>query len=126
MYGLMGKLARIDLSSGSIEIEDTAPYFRQYLGGRAMNHIILFRDIDVSKVKPFDEKNELILSSGALGGTCWPSSGRFQATFIAPLPYSGWGDSNSGGGVGPELKFAGWDGLVLKGKADKPTYLYIE
>ncbi|MBN2467939.1 MAG: hypothetical protein JXD19_07270, partial [Deltaproteobacteria bacterium] len=58
--------------------------------------------------------------------TTWPSSGRFQATFIAPLPYSGWGDSNVGGAFGPQLKFAGWDGLVIKGKASKPTYIYIE
>ncbi|MBN2467989.1 MAG: hypothetical protein JXD19_07540, partial [Deltaproteobacteria bacterium] len=58
--------------------------------------------------------------------TTWPSSGRFQATFIAPLPYSGWGDSNVGGAVGPELKFAGWDTIVIKGKAEKPVYIYIE
>ena len=126
MYGNTGKLLRVDLSKGTYVTEDTTPYFKQYIGGRAMNHILLFRDIDVAKVKPFDAKNEIIFSSGPLGGTTWPSSGRFQATFIAPLPYSGWGDSNVGGAIGPQLKFAGWDGVVISGKADKPTYIYIE
>lgn len=126
MYGNTGKFARIDLTNQSVVVEDTAPYFRKYLGGRALNHILLWRDVDVAKVKPLDPENEIIFSAGALGGTTWPSSGRLQCTFIAPLPYSGWGDSNVGGAVGPELKFAGWDALVVSGKAEEPTYLYIE
>jgi aldehyde:ferredoxin oxidoreductase len=126
MHGNTGKLARIDLTNQKVERENTAPLFKQYLGGRAMNHILLFRDVDVAKVKALDPENEIIFSAGCLGGTTWPSSGRLQATFIAPLPYSGWGDSNIGGAVGPELKFAGWDALVIQGKAAEPTYLYIE
>lgn len=126
MYGNTGKLARIDLTNQTVEIEDTTPYFKQYLGGRALNHMLIFRDIDVATVQPFDAENEIIFSAGALGGTTWPSSGRLQVTFIAPMPYSGWGDSNIGGGVGPELKFAGWDGLVVTGKSEDPVYLNIE
>jgi len=126
MYGNTGKIARIDLSKQSYTVEDTGPYFEEYLGGRALNHVLLFRDVDVAKVGPFDPENEIIFGSGPLCGTTWPSSGRLQATFIAPLSYSGWGDSNVGGAVGPELKFAGWDTVVIKGKADKPIYIYIE
>ncbi|MBW2552808.1 MAG: aldehyde ferredoxin oxidoreductase family protein [Deltaproteobacteria bacterium] len=126
MYGSTGKILRIDLSKESYTTEDTSPYFKEYLGGRALNHILLFRDIDVTRVSPFDPKNEIIFGTGPLCGTTWPSAGRLQATFIAPLPYSGWGDSNMGGAIGPELKFAGWDTVVIKGKANKPTYIYIE
>ncbi len=126
MYGSTGKLLSIDLSTKSYTTEDTRPYFKEYLGGRALNHILLFRDTDVARVSPFDPKNEIIFSAGPLCGTTWPSAGRLHATFIAPLPYSGWGDSNIGGAIGPELKFAGWDTVVIKGKAKKPTYIYIE
>ena len=126
MYGNTGKLARINLTDKSVTIEDTTPYFKKYLGGRALNHMLIFKDIDVARVKPFDPENEIIFSAGPLGGTTWPSSGRLQATFIAPMPYSGWGDSNVGGAVGPEMKFAGWDAVVIMGKSGEPTYLYIE
>jgi len=126
MYGSTGKILRIDLSKGNHTTEDTSPYFKEYLGGRSLNHILLFRDIDVARVSPFDPENEIIFGTGPLCGTTWPSAGRLQATFIAPLPYSGWGESNIGGAIGPELKFAGWDTVVIKGKAKKPTYIYIE
>ena len=126
MYGSTGKILRIDLNKGNHTTEDTSPYLKEFLGGRALNHILLFKDVDVARVKPFDPENEIIFGTGPLCGTTWPSAGRLQATFIAPLPYSGWGDSNIGGAIGPEIKFAGWDTVVIKGKAHKPTYIYIE
>jgi len=126
MYGNAGKILRIDLSKETYATEDTTPYLKDFLGGRALNHILLFRDIDVGKVGPFDPDNEIIFSSGPLGGTTFASCGRCQATFIAPLPYSGWGDTNFGGAFGPEIKFAGYDAIVIRGKADKPTYINIE
>ncbi len=126
MYGNTGTILRIDLSSSNIITESSAPYLKKYLGGRSLNHILLFQDIDVAKVGPFDPENEIIYSSGTLGGTCFPSSGRIQANFIAPLPISGWGASNAGGDAGPTLKFAGYDAVVIRGKAEKPSYIYIE
>ena len=126
MYGNTGRLLRIDLSTKSYTTEDTASYLKDYLGGRALNHMLLFRDIDVAKTSPYDPKNEMILGTGPLSGTTWPAAGRLHATFIAPLPYSGWGDSNIGGAIGPEIKFAGWDTVIITGKADKPIYLHIE
>ncbi len=126
VYGNTGRILRLDLSAEQHEVEPSAPYWKHFLGGRALNHILLFRDIDIGKVAPFDSENELVLSSGPLGGTTFPSSGRCQATFIAPLPYSGWGDSNVGGAIGPEIKFAGYDALVIKGKAKRPTYLLVQ
>lgn len=126
MNGNAGKILRLDLTAETSRQEDTAPYLRLFLGGRALNHVLLFRDIDVAKVDAFDPENEFIISSGPLGGTTFPSSGRCQATFIAPLAYSGWGDSNVGGHIGPEIKFAGYDAVVVQGKAAQPIYVFIE
>ena len=126
MYGNAGKILRINLSTRSYTTEDTLPYLKDFLGGRSLNQIVLFRDLDVAKVSAFDPENEMILGTGPLCGTTWPASGRLHATFIAPLPYSGWGVSNIGGSVGPELKYAGWDTVVIRGRSDKPVYLYIE
>lgn len=126
VYGNMGKILRVDMSTSRYETEDATKYYEEWLGGRALNHILLMRDVDVANVGAFDPENEIIFSSGPLGGTSFPSSGRFQATFIAPLPYSGWGDANSGGAVGPEIKYCGYDAVVIKGRAERPTYLLVE
>ncbi|MBN2467562.1 MAG: aldehyde ferredoxin oxidoreductase family protein [Deltaproteobacteria bacterium] len=126
MFGNMGVILRIDLTKGSFTREDSAPYLKQYLGGRGLNHILLFRDTDVARIDAFDPENEIIFSSGPLGGTTWPSSGRCQATFIAPLAYSGWGDSNVGGSVGPEIKFAGYDAIVISGRSERPAYVTVQ
>jgi aldehyde:ferredoxin oxidoreductase len=126
MHGFTGKLLRIDLTKGSCTADDVGSYFKDHLGGRALNHMLLFRSADVSTVSPFEPANPLVLGAGPLCGTTWPCSARLQATFISPLAYSGWGDSNVGGGVGPELKCAGWDAVVIIGKAAKPVYIHIE
>ncbi|MGI6686322.1 MAG: aldehyde ferredoxin oxidoreductase family protein [Bacillota bacterium] len=126
VLGNMGTILRIDMTTSGVEKEDATKYYKQYLGGRALNHYLLFNDIDVSKVQPFDPENEIIFGVGPLGGTPFPSSGRYQATFLGPMPYSGWGDANSGGAIGPEIKYCGYDNIVIKGKAPKPTYLLIE
>lgn len=125
-YGNMGSILRIDLTNNSVTTEDATPYYKDYLGGRALNHILLFNDIDVANVQPLDPENELIFSVGPLGGTLFPSSGRFEVTFISPLTTSGFMDSNSGGQVGPGIKYCGYDSVVVRGKASTPTYLYIE
>lgn len=125
-YGNMGEILRINLSDNKFSTEDATKYYQDYLGGRSLNHILLFQDVNVAKVQPFDPENEIIFSVGPLGGTTFPGSGRFQATYIAPLPYSGFGDANCGGAVGPEIKYSGFDTIVIGGKADKPTYVFIE
>ena len=126
IYGNMGKILHIDLTKKTYEIEDATGYYKEWLGGRALNHFLLFRDVDVARVDPLSPENEIIVSSGPLGGTTFPSSGRTQATFLSPLAYSGWGDSNCGGHFGPEIKYAGYDAIVIKGKASNPTYVYVK
>ena len=126
IYGNMGKILRVDMTKATYETEDATKYYKEWIGGRALNHILLFRGIDVAKVDPLSPENMVIISSGPLGGTTMPSCGRTQATFISPHNSSGWGDSNCGGHFGPSLKMAGYDALVITGKSPKPVYLYIE
>ena len=60
MYGNSGKMAKIDLNKGTFAGRITTPYLKKYLGGRALNHILLFRETDTAKVKPFDLENVII------------------------------------------------------------------
>lgn len=126
VFGNMGLILRLDMNNATFTTEDATPYYKKFLGGRSLNHYLLFKDINVAKVQAFDPENEIILGVGALGGTLFPCSGRFQATFIAPLTTSGFGDCNSGGAVGPAIKYCGYDNVVIKGKASKPTYVLVE
>lgn len=126
IYGNMGKILRVDMTNATYETEDATKYYKEWIGGRALNHILLFRGVDVAKVDPLSPENMIIISSGPLGGTTMPSCGRTQATFISPHNSSGWGDSNCGGHFGPALKMTGHDALVITGKSPKPVYLYIE
>lgn len=122
--GWTGTILRIDLTKREIIREETADYTRDYLGGRGINHAILFREVSPD-VKAFDSENRLIFGTGPLSGTLMPCSGRTQVTFKSPYP-SGLGDSNVGGHWGPELKFAGYDHLIIQGRSGKPTYIWID
>lgn len=126
VYGNMGKILRVNLTNATYETEDATKYYKEWIGGRALNHILLFRGVDVAKVDPLSPENMIIISTGPLGGTVLPSAGRTQASFISPLNKSGWGDSNCGGHFGPALKTAGYDALVITGKSPKPVYLNIQ
>jgi len=123
-YGWSGTILRINLTEKKVFRESTLDYTRAYLGGRGINHAILFREVSPA-IKAFDPENRLIFGAGPLCGSLIPCSGRTQVTFKSPYP-SGWGDSNMGGHWGPELKFAGYDHVVIQGAAAKPTYIWID
>lgn len=125
-YGNTGKILRVDLSTGHIEKEDATRYYKDWLGGRALAHYLLFTGIDVARTDPLSPENMMIISSGVLGATAFPSSGRTQATFLSPLNLSGWGDANCGGHFGPALKRCGFDMLIITGKSPKPVLIDIE
>jgi aldehyde:ferredoxin oxidoreductase len=86
----------------------------------------LFKNVDVANTPPLSAENMVVIASGTLGGTTFPSSGRTHATYLSPHNTSGWGDSNCGGHFGPSLKYAGYDAITIKGKSPRPVYLYIE
>lgn len=126
IYGWTGKRLRVDLGSGKIVVEDIPERFREkWLGGRGFNSAVLYEEVGPD-VDPFDPKNRLIFGVGPLTGTFSPSSGRTTITSRSPLQYPpGHGDANMGGHFGAELKYAGYDQIVIQGKAASPVYLFI-
>ena len=115
----------IDLSSGSIsrnQISDTE-FLRKYLGGRGIATYMLLKEYDTT-MDPFDEKAPIIFAPGVFTGTAVPSSGRTSVLFKSPATGEFF-KTNVGGHFGPQLKYAGYDLLVVTGKAEKPVYIYI-
>lgn len=124
-FGWTGKRLRVDLSRETSSIEEIDPsYMRKWLGGRGFNSELLYREVGPD-VDPLGPDSRLIFGVGPLTGTFAPSSGRTTVTARSPLS-GGFGDSNMGGHWGPELKFAGYDQLVVQGKASRPVYLWID
>lgn len=124
MAGWIGKLLRVNLSDGSIKrealnLKDAGMYF----GARGLGTKIMYDEVD-PKVEPFSPDNKLIFMTGPLTGTFAASAGRYEVVTKAPLTGT-IGASNSGGHFGPELKYAGYDGIIFEGKSQKPVYLYI-
>ncbi len=124
-YGYTGKVLHVDLTKGEIEIEqpDDALY-RTYMGGSAMGMHYLFNEMP-GGVDALGPENVLALFTGVLTGA--PISGQSRLTAVAKSPLTDCiADSQSGGYFPAELKFAGFDGLVIKGRAETPVYLWIK
>ncbi|MGH4139757.1 aldehyde ferredoxin oxidoreductase family protein [Clostridium sp.] len=124
MFGWMGKILRVNLSNGDINIENlNMEDAKLYIGGRGLGTKIFMDEVEPT-VKPFSPENKLIFITGPLTGTFGASAGRYEVVAKAPLTGT-IGASNSGGHFGPELKFAGYDGIIFEGKSEKPVYLYV-
>ena len=123
--GYMGKILRIDLSSKSFEIQNLKEDLAlNYLGGEGLGARILWDDLKPG-IDPFDPSNELIITSGPLQGTKCPSVSRLCIVTKSPLT-GGFTRTLSGGYMGYEFKKAGFDAIVIKGKSNKPVYLWIK
>lgn len=124
LNGYMGKLLVVDLTSGHIEDEPlNEDYARQFIGGSGLACRYLYDVVD-GDTDPLGPENSLLFMTGPLTGTRAPSCGRFVVCARSPLTGL-WGEANSGGFFGPEMRFAGYDGIVIRGKAPQPVYLYI-
>ena len=121
--GLAGKILRVDLSSGKISTTDTEEYARRFIGGRAINSLILLNEM-APETKWSDPENLLIFGVGCLVGTLAPAACRVSIDTINAFN-NGKGSANVGGHFGPELKYAGFDHVVITGKAENPVYLWI-
>jgi aldehyde:ferredoxin oxidoreductase len=120
---LAGKILRVDLETGSIATEETEPYAREWIGGRAINSWILLNEMD-PRTAWSDPENLLIFGAGALVGTLAP--GACRSSIETKNVFSGGkGSANVGGHFAPELKYAGFDHVVISGKSAKPVYLYL-
>jgi aldehyde:ferredoxin oxidoreductase len=124
MDGYTGQLLLVDLSSGRIATETLNPdYTRDFLGGSGLAARYLYHRMD-AQIDPLGPHNPLLFMTGPLVGTSAPSCGRHVTCAISPLTGI-WGEANSGGFFGAELRFAGYDGLLVTGRAQKPVYLSI-
>jgi aldehyde:ferredoxin oxidoreductase len=123
-YGYNGKILHVDLTKGEITVEEPQEaFYRKYLGGSAMGMHYILRDM-AKGADPLGPENVLTLMAGVTTGA--PISGQSRLNANAKSPISGGiGDSQSGGFFPAELKFAGFDGIVIKGKSPKPVYLAI-
>ncbi|MAE63328.1 MAG: aldehyde ferredoxin oxidoreductase [Phycisphaeraceae bacterium] len=124
MNGWTGKLLRVDLTAGTSRVEDLPrEWLEQYLGGRGLADRVLYEHLDPT-VDPLSPENKLIFATGPLTGTPVPCGARYMVVTKGALT-GAITTSNSGGHWGPELRFAGYDLLMLEGKAPKPSYLFI-
>ncbi|MCL6610227.1 MAG: aldehyde ferredoxin oxidoreductase family protein [Peptococcaceae bacterium] len=123
--GYAGQILRIDLSTGKVEKVMTPVHLATgFIGGRGLSSYFLWKEVGPG-VSPYDPENLLIFAAGPLNGTPLPSSGRL--TVAAKSPMTGiLGDANAGGYWAPELKWAGYDGIIIRGKADHPVYIWID
>ena len=125
-YGWSGKILIVDLNTQKIEIQDSSVYTKNYLGGRALASRLAWERIP-SGIDAYDAKNCIIVATGPLTGTLAPTSGRTIMSSISPrvYPKPWYTHSTLGGWFGPELKCAGFDAIVISGRADKPIRLEI-
>lgn len=125
MKGYTGKLIRVDLTDKVIKVEKlNMDYAKNYIGGRGLGSKYLYEEID-PQIDALSPENKLIFMTGPVTGTYASCAGRFNVVAKAPLTGT-IGAANSGGYFGPELKFAGYDGIIFEGKAKKPVYLHID
>ena len=123
--GWTGSVLRVDLSSGRIAKEPLREdWARDYIGGRGVAARYLDEEVDAT-VDALSPENSLIFATGPLTGTNASCGARYMVVTKGPLTGC-MTTSNSGGKWGPELKFAGYDLLILEGRSEKPVYLWIQ
>jgi aldehyde:ferredoxin oxidoreductase len=124
MFGYMEKILRVNLTLGIVKEEKldegTA---RKFIGGRCLGAKILFEELEQG-IDPLGPENKLIIATGVLTGI--PFAGNSRYVIMAKSPLTGlWGEANASGFFGPELKRAGYDAVIIEGKAANPVYLWI-
>ncbi|MGH7313731.1 MAG: aldehyde ferredoxin oxidoreductase N-terminal domain-containing protein, partial [Candidatus Rokuibacteriota bacterium] len=122
---ISGKLLHVDLTTGQTRAEEVPEtLMRKYLGGGALAAHILLRDMGPG-VDPLGPDNVLVFVTSVLNGLSLSGTNRYTAAAKSPLT-GGYGESEAGGWWGPELRSAGWDGVVIRGQAEHPVYLWIK
>ena len=124
MNGYTGKILRVNLEKKTIVKEPlNRKAAEDFVGARGLGTKYFCDEVD-PRVDPLGPDNKLIFMTGPLTGTAASCSGRYEVVAKAPLTGT-IGAANSGGHFGPELKFAGYDGIIFEGVSDTPVYLYI-
>jgi aldehyde:ferredoxin oxidoreductase len=122
--GMTGKLLRVNLTTEESKVEAIdSKLWETFIGGRGLGAYYLTKEVPPN-VGPLSPENKLIFMNGPLAGTLIPGNNKICVTFKSPLTNS-YSNSLCGGHWGPELKFAGFDGLIIEGKAKNPVYITI-
>lgn len=125
LYGYAGRLLRIDLTDGKVSAEKVDPdLLRKFLGGVGYVAKLYYDEIPAG-IDPLGPQNKLIFATGPLTGTRAPGSGFAEVCFKSPLG-GAWAESKCGGEWGGTLRKAGYDFLVIEGKAKEPKYILID
>lgn len=126
MYGWTGKILRVDLSTGSVTLEDSSKYVPDHIGGIGIATKLAWDELKPG-AEPYDPENPLMFMSGPLTGTLAPTSGKGIVCGVSPRPYPTpqFICGAMGGNWATELKYAGFDGVVIKGNSSKPVHLWI-
>jgi aldehyde:ferredoxin oxidoreductase len=120
----VGKIARIDLSAGTVRMEPADPGVTgSFIGGRGLGAVLLSQHL-ADPQDPAAPENPLVFAVGPFTGTPWPTGARTHVTFHSPLTGI-YGYANTGGMFGAALRQAGYDALVVTGRAERPVYLEI-
>jgi len=124
LFGYTGKLLRIDLSKEKVSVEEiNHELLRKFMGGVGYGAKLLYDELPAG-IDPLGPENKVIFTTGPLTGTGAPGSGFYELCFKSPLT-GVWGESRSGGEWGGTLRKAGYDFLVIEGKAKEPKYVVI-
>lgn len=124
LKGTSGKILRVDLTRQTISTEQIdEAFYRLYPGGKALAAYYLLRELPKG-VDAFSPENILIFANGLLTGAPFSTATRYNVIAKSPLS-RGFGESEAGGFWGPELKMAGWEAIIVNGRAEHPVYLWI-
>ena len=127
MYGYAGKILRISLTNRKIDSIPTRQY-EQWIGGHGMGSAIFFDLVKDKTIDGFDPANVITLMTSPLSGTLAPAGAsrtEIQGIGVQSVPIGWFTRSNFGGRFSSMLKYAGWDGIVIEGRADEPVWLDI-
>ncbi len=124
MHAINGKFLQVDLTTGRLWLEEhDAAFYRRYIGGRGAALYYLLTQMPAS-ADPLGPDNLLVFAPGVLTGTIMPGSGRHGVGAKSPLT-GALASGEAGGWWGSELKRAGFDGIVIRGRAEQPVYLWV-
>lgn len=125
MYGYAGKILRVDLSRGRITTEPVTEELAQnWIGGRGFVIKTLWDELEPG-TPPLSPGNKVIIASGPLAGVLVPAGGKLELGTKSPAS-GGYGDTNTGGTMAAELKYAGYDAIIVEGAAKEPCILVID
>jgi aldehyde:ferredoxin oxidoreductase len=123
-YGYTGRILHVDLTNRDIEVEEKdEAFYRSYLGGRGIGYHYLMKMVPPG-VDPLSPENILALATGVMTGSPLAASCRFAAVGKSPLTGTA-GESEAAGFFGPELKKAGFDAVLFRGRSETPVYLWV-